>query len=212
MRSSSARPLPAPQTPSPSSCGHGVWCRLPVAGEPRYVAVEDVARYRDALGAPLPPGLPEALLEPVRDAAGDLAMRFARSHGPFTVAQLAARYGLGVAVAGTLLQRLTEAGRLIEGEFRPGGTEREWVDDERAPQPARPLAARSCATRSRRSRPTRSAVSWWRGTASGRSGAASRRCSTRSSSSRARRCRPRCSNATSSRRASPTTARRCSTR
>ena len=102
--------------------------RLPVAGEPRYVAVEDVARYRDALGAPLPPGLPAALLEPVSDAAGDLAMRFARSHGPFTVAQLAARYGLGVAVAGTLLQRLTEAGRLIEGEFRPGGAEREWVE------------------------------------------------------------------------------------
>jgi ATP-dependent helicase Lhr and Lhr-like helicase len=101
---------------------------LHVAGEPRYVAVEDVARYRDALGAPIPPGLPEALLEPVRDAAGDLAMRFARSHGPFTVAQLAARYGLGVAVAGNLLQRLTEAERLIEGEFRPGGSEREWID------------------------------------------------------------------------------------
>ncbi len=101
---------------------------LPVAGEPRYVAVEDVARYRDALGVPVPPGLPEALLEPVRDAAGDLAMRFARSHGPFTAAQLAARYGLGIAVVGTLLQRLTEAGRLIEGEFRPGGSEREWVD------------------------------------------------------------------------------------
>jgi ATP-dependent helicase Lhr and Lhr-like helicase len=101
---------------------------LQVAGEPRYVAVEDVARYRDALGAPIPPGLPETLLEPVRDAAGDLAMRFARSHGPFTAAQLAARYGLGVAVAGNLLQRLTEAERLIEGEFRPGGTEREWID------------------------------------------------------------------------------------
>jgi len=101
---------------------------LPVAGEPRYVAVEDVARYRDALGAPIPPGLPEALLEPVRDAAGDLAMRFARSHGPFTATQLAARYGLGVAVAGALLQRLTESERLMEGEFRPGGTEREWVD------------------------------------------------------------------------------------
>jgi ATP-dependent Lhr-like helicase len=101
---------------------------LPVAGEPRYVAVEDVARYRDALGAPVPPGLPESLLEPVRDAAGDLVMRFARSHGPFTASQLAARYGLGIGVAAGLLQRLTEAERLIEGEFRPGGTEREWVD------------------------------------------------------------------------------------
>jgi ATP-dependent Lhr-like helicase len=101
---------------------------LPIAGQPRYVAVEDVARYRDALGVPLPLGLPESLLEPVRDAVGDLVLRFARSHAPFTAGQLAARYGLGTAVVTSVLQRLTEAERLIEGEFRPGGTEREWVD------------------------------------------------------------------------------------
>ena len=101
---------------------------LPVAGEPRYVAVEDVARYRDALGVPVPPGLPESLLEPVRDAMGDLVMRFARSHGPFAAGQVAARYGLGISVVASVLQRLTEAERLIEGEFRPGGSDREWVD------------------------------------------------------------------------------------
>ena len=101
-----------------------------VAGERRLVAVEDIARYRDALGVPLPPGLPEALLAPVRDPAGDLALRFARSHAPFTVRELAARYGLGPAVAEALLLRLTEAGKLIEGEFRPGGIEREWVDPD----------------------------------------------------------------------------------
>jgi ATP-dependent Lhr-like helicase len=101
---------------------------LQVAGERRYVAVEDVARYRDALAAPLPPGLPESLLEPVRDPTGDLVLRFARSHGPFNAQMLAERYSLGVAVAESLLTRLAEAGRLIEGEFRPGGTNREWVD------------------------------------------------------------------------------------
>jgi len=31
---------------------------LPVAGERRYAAIEDVARYRDAIGVPLPAGLP----------------------------------------------------------------------------------------------------------------------------------------------------------
>jgi ATP-dependent Lhr-like helicase len=41
---------------------------------------------------------------------------------------LAGRYALGVAVAETLMKRLTETGRLIEGEFRPGGTDVEWVD------------------------------------------------------------------------------------
>jgi ATP-dependent Lhr-like helicase len=101
---------------------------LAIAGERRYVAVEDVARYRDALGAPLPPGLPDSLLEPVRDPTGDLVLRFARSHGPFNAQMFAERYGLGVAVAESLLTRLAEAGRLIEGEFRPGGSDREWVD------------------------------------------------------------------------------------
>ena len=101
---------------------------LAITGEPRLVAVEDVARYRDALGVPLPAGIPEALLEPVRDPAGDLALRYARSHGPFTAREMAARYGLGPAVAEAVLLRLADGGRLIEGEFRPGGSEREWID------------------------------------------------------------------------------------
>jgi ATP-dependent Lhr-like helicase len=101
---------------------------LPIAGERRYVAVEDVARYRDALGIPVPPGIPESLLEPVRDPAGDLVRRYARSHGPFTAGEFASRYGLGVAVAESLLRRLAAEERLMEGEFRPGGSEREWVD------------------------------------------------------------------------------------
>jgi ATP-dependent Lhr-like helicase len=103
---------------------------LPVAGRRAFVAVEDVARYRDAVGVPLPAGLPQSLLEPVRDAPGDLASRFARSHGPFTTEMLAARYGLGRSIAEAMLARLTESGRLIQGEFRPGGVEREWVDAE----------------------------------------------------------------------------------
>jgi len=114
---------------------------LPIAGERRYVAVEDVARYRDALGVPLPPGLPESLLEPVRDPAGDLALRYARSHGPFTVREVAARYGLGVSVATALVLQLTAAGKLMEGEFRPGGSEREWID----PDVLRNLRRRSLA-------------------------------------------------------------------
>ena len=114
---------------------------LPIAGERRFAAVEDVARYRDALGVPLPQGLPDALLEPVRDPAGDLALRFARSHAPFSIRDLAARYALGPAVVESLLVRLTEAGKLIEGEFRPGGVEREWAD----PDVLRSLRRRSLA-------------------------------------------------------------------
>ena len=99
---------------------------VPVAGEPRYVAVEDAARYRDALGAPLPLGLPDALLQPVRDAVGDLIQRYARTHGPFTAATCGQRFGLSVTVVQALLARLATAGRVLQGEFRPGGFEREW--------------------------------------------------------------------------------------
>ncbi len=114
---------------------------LPIAGTRRYVAVEDAARYRDALGVPLPQGLPEALLEPVRDPSGDLVLRYARSHAPFTARELAARFGLGPAIVESILLRLTGAGRLVEGEFRPGGNEREWVD----PDVLRSLRRRSLA-------------------------------------------------------------------
>ena len=101
-----------------------------IAGEPRLIAVEDAARYRDALGTPLPPGLPAALLEPVADPLGDLLRRYARTHGPFPAADAAARFGLGPAVVGTALQRLAAAGRVVDGDFRPGGTGREWCDAE----------------------------------------------------------------------------------
>jgi ATP-dependent helicase Lhr and Lhr-like helicase len=99
-----------------------------IAGDPRYIAVEDAARVRDALGVPLPPGVPESLLQPVRDPLGDLARRYARTHAPFTAPDFAARYGLHAAAAEAVLRRLTGDGRLVEGEFRPGGTRREWTD------------------------------------------------------------------------------------
>ena len=99
-----------------------------IAGEPRVIAVEDAARFRDALGVPLPVGIPESLLQPVRDPLGDLALRFARTHAPFTAPDFAQRYGLGVPSAEAVLMRLAAEERLVEGEFRPGGTRREWTD------------------------------------------------------------------------------------
>ena len=101
-----------------------------IGGEARLVPVEYAARYRDALGVPLPTGLPEALLVPVPDAALDLARRFARTHAPFTTAEFAGRYALGRSTAEALLKTLAAAGRLLEGEFRPGGTGREWSDPD----------------------------------------------------------------------------------
>jgi ATP-dependent helicase Lhr and Lhr-like helicase len=104
--------------------------QVPVAGEKRFIAVEDASRYRDALGTPLPVGLAERYLEPVADAVGDLVLRFARTHGPFTPHDVSRRLGLGVAIVMSTLERFVERGRLIEGEFRPEGTQREWCDGD----------------------------------------------------------------------------------
>ncbi|GMA85482.1 hypothetical protein GCM10025868_07320 [Angustibacter aerolatus] len=42
-----------------------------IAGEDRWAVVEDAGRLQDALGTPLPVGLPEAFLEPVPDPLGE---------------------------------------------------------------------------------------------------------------------------------------------
>jgi ATP-dependent helicase Lhr and Lhr-like helicase len=104
--------------------------RLRIAGQDRWVAIEDAARFRDALGAAMPPGVPRAFLEPVDDPVGDLVGRWARTHGPFLAEEPARRLGLGVAVVADTLVRLEVAGRVVEGEFRPGGSGREWLDAE----------------------------------------------------------------------------------
>ncbi|MFI1825864.1 ATP-dependent helicase [Streptomyces sp. NPDC020412] len=90
-----------------------------IAGADHWAAIEDAGRLRDALGTALPVGVPEAFTEPVKDPLGDLLARFARTHGPFTSAQVAARFGLGAAVTDGALQRLAAGGRVVRGEFRP---------------------------------------------------------------------------------------------
>jgi ATP-dependent Lhr-like helicase len=99
-----------------------------IAGHERFVAIEDAGRLRDALGTALPVGVPEAFTEPVADPLGDIVGRYARTHGPFQPQEVATRLGLGVAVVTATLQRLVGTGRLVTGEFRPGGVGQEWCD------------------------------------------------------------------------------------
>jgi ATP-dependent Lhr-like helicase len=101
-----------------------------LAGQHRVIPVEYASRYRDALGVPLPVGLPESLLGPATDAAGDLARRYARTHGPFTTADFAERYGFPVMAAADILNSLLARGQLVHGEFRPGGAATEWCDPD----------------------------------------------------------------------------------
>src|SRR5438270_10646478 len=100
---------------------------LRIGGEPRNVAADEAGLYRDALGAVPPGGLPEAFLADVPDALSQLFARYARTHGPFTTAELHARYGVDPSA---VLRELERAGELVRGELRPGGSEREWCDVE----------------------------------------------------------------------------------
>ncbi len=120
--------------------------RVNMGGEERFAAIEDSARLRDALGIPLPMGVPLAFLEPVTDPLGDLLGRYARTHGPFTAAEAAVRLGLGVAVVNSGLARLAADKRVTEGEFLPSSMARadgaaEWCDV----QVLRQLRSRSLA-------------------------------------------------------------------
>jgi len=118
--------------------------KVNIGGVERYAAVEDAARLRDAIGVPLPMGVPLAFIEPVADPLGDLVSRYARTHGPFTAAEAAARLGLGVAVVTTALKRLAADGRVVEGEFRPHAVEPAAPDvpavDAAAPEAEQPAA------------------------------------------------------------------------
>jgi ATP-dependent Lhr-like helicase len=93
-------------------------------------AAEDAGLVRDALGAVPPGGLPEAFLEAAPDALERLLFRHARTSGPFTTGEAAARFGLEPGEVETLLAKLEARDLLVRGELRPGGVEREWCDPE----------------------------------------------------------------------------------
>jgi ATP-dependent helicase Lhr and Lhr-like helicase len=98
-----------------------------VSGEQRLIAAEDAGRYRDAVGAMPPGGLPEVFLEADEEPLHSLLRRYARSRGPFTTAEANEHFGRDVEPA---LRELERRDELVRGELRPGGTEREWCDPE----------------------------------------------------------------------------------
>jgi len=98
-----------------------------IAGETRLIAAEDAGRYRDALGAMPPSGLPDAFLEGGPESLSQLVLRFAKGRGPFTTGEANERFGRDV---GPLLAELEREELLVRGELRPGGSEREWCDPD----------------------------------------------------------------------------------
>jgi ATP-dependent helicase Lhr and Lhr-like helicase len=113
-----------------------------IAGEKRLIAVEDAARYRDALGVTLPSGIPVPLLAPVSAPVLELLRRYARTHGPFSLHEPADRFGLAAQQVEASLKSLVLDGRVLEGGFRPAGLHREWCDAEALRQIRRKSLAR----------------------------------------------------------------------
>ncbi|MGN6695544.1 MAG: Lhr family helicase, partial [Aquihabitans sp.] len=112
-----------------------------IAGEDRWAAAEDAGLLRDALGCAIPVGLPGVFTDPVDAPLEGLLVRYGRTHGPFLDRDVAARLGIDASRVRPVLDALVADGRLVRGEFRPGGAEREWCD----PEVLRQLRRRSLA-------------------------------------------------------------------
>jgi ATP-dependent Lhr-like helicase len=87
------------------------------AGQTWWAAIEDIGLLRDGVGVAVPMGIPASFLESAPDPLAELLGRYARTHGPFTTHDAAARFGLGLRVTADVLGRLAIDGRLVRGEF-----------------------------------------------------------------------------------------------
>ncbi len=103
--------------------------RVRIAGEERWIAADDAGLFRDAVGAVPPGGLPEVFLAATERPLEELLRRYASTHGPFTTADVRARYGVDVSSA---LDALETRGELVRGELRPNPQTpgREWCDPD----------------------------------------------------------------------------------
>ncbi|MFO0667886.1 MAG: DEAD/DEAH box helicase [Polyangiaceae bacterium] len=96
----------------------------------RFVVAEDAGLYEQALGCALPQGVPTVYREPRERPLRELVVRYAKTHGPFTAAALAGRYGLSAGSLDEVLSSLVDSQVLARGEFLPGGSGEEFCDAE----------------------------------------------------------------------------------
>ncbi len=104
------------------------------AGQSWWIGIEDIGRLRDAVGVAVPVGVPATFTEAVADPLGELLGRYARTNGPFTTADAARRFGLGLRVAADALARLAADGKVVRGEFTDTATNfagcEQWCDTD----------------------------------------------------------------------------------
>ena len=112
-----------------------------VGGKARIIAAEDAGLYRDALGVVPPRGLPSVFLRSTDNALEQLVMRYARTHGPFTTAQVAERFFLRSEQVEPVLKPYEAQRQLQSGAFLPEGVSNEWC----TPETVRRIRRRSLA-------------------------------------------------------------------
>jgi ATP-dependent Lhr-like helicase len=112
-----------------------------LAGETRWIAAEDAGRYREALGASLPIGLPDVFLDPGVEPLQSLLRRYARTHVPFVTSAPAKRWALAAPAVETALGHLAARGDVVAGEFHKAAAGREYCH----PEVLRTLRRRSLA-------------------------------------------------------------------
>ncbi|TMD73611.1 MAG: DEAD/DEAH box helicase [Chloroflexi bacterium] len=112
-----------------------------LAGESRWIAAEDAGRYREAVGASLPIGLPDVFLDAGPDPLESLLRRYARTHVPFVTADPAKRWALPPPAVEAALAHLAAKGDVLAGEFRKAAEGREYCH----PDVLRMLRRRSLA-------------------------------------------------------------------
>ena len=66
--------------------------------------------------------------DPVPRPLEQLVGRFARTHGPFLSTDVARRFNAPLERVDGAIAALADDERLVRGEFRPGGIQREWCD------------------------------------------------------------------------------------
>lgn len=103
--------------------------RVRIAGVEHLAQSLDAALLRDALGVPVPPGV-AAQVEPIADALYQLLSRWSRTRGPFVLRDVQEAFGLAASVAHQGLAALVDADRLVEGHYRQGVDDTEYVDKE----------------------------------------------------------------------------------
>ncbi|MCP3914393.1 MAG: DEAD/DEAH box helicase [bacterium] len=101
-----------------------------IVGEERWIAADEAGLFRDALGCAPPGGLPSTYVEPFDDPWTHLVRRWARTHGPFRIDELARRFGVQPAQVQPVIDACIAAGTFVLGELRPGASGTDLCDAE----------------------------------------------------------------------------------